>query len=172
MSSNSASDSGTTNTVQIHELRAAVTAEFNRFKSDIENIFARLNTNISRTDLTFEKVREIDPLLQQLRDRVTTMEVTMKSLTGGVDDVDFEAYKRTVDRDIQAVKDAAVTAIENKLKPVLEKLESDRKELEQLRLKVNDLMVRWSIAIAVIVFFVSKGVDVLLKFATAAKAVP
>lgn len=170
MTSPAASESGT-NIVQIHELRAAVTAEFNRFKSDIENIFARLNANISRTDLTFSKVYEIDPILQSLRDRVTTMEATMKSLTGGVDDVDFEAYKRTVDRDIQTVKDAVTTAIDNKIKPVLEKLEVDRKELEQLRMKVNELMVKWSFVIAGIVFALSKGVDTLVKiFASAAPA--
>lgn len=172
-----ASESGTN--MAAVELRAWLQADVTRIKEDIDVIFERLKEVTKQADLAHAKAYEVAALMEKFQERMSELSITVGRLKqdndNGVDEVDFIEYKRAVDKDLQAVKDILTTningvkdsltiTIEAKLKPITDSIAVDRKELLDMREKLNALMIKWSIAVAAIAFVAAKGIDVVLKF--------
>lgn len=163
----SPSDSGTN--MAAVELRAWLQADVTRIKEDIDVIFERIKEVTKQADLAHAKSYEVAALLEKFQERMSDLTVAVGRLKAdneadnGVDEVAFVEYKREVDTKMQAVKDSLTTTIETKLKPISDGIAEDRKELKEMRDKLNALMIKWSIAVAVIAFVAAKGIDILIK---------
>lgn len=155
--------------VTVGELKVWFSTEVSRIKADIDTLYDRVTYQSQQGALSSAKVHELDPIVQSLRDRVTFLESQMRSLDcDGCDEnivttLAFSEYKRELDGRLRKVSDDVRDDVLNSLKPVAQKIEEDRKQLQELQTKVNGIIIKLALATSVLSFIAGKILESVVK---------
>jgi len=154
--------------VTVGELKAWFSTEISRIKLDIDTLYDRMTFQGQQGALSSAKVHELDPLVQALRDRVLTLEAQMRAIDGAGDDIvtalEFSEYKRELDNKFREHSDDLVRRVlENSINPLTKKLEEDRAQLNDLRDKVNGMIVKLAVFTSIIAFVAGKILEGIAK---------
>lgn len=158
--------------ITVGEIRAWLTAELGRIKSDIENIYSitgGLEQSTARTDARLAALAEIAPIMQGVRERLTLMEAQLKghelreSNSDAISELEFERFKRENDALLVKLRADIITATSDVVKPVAKDLTDLTKTVADLDKKVVKLVVQVSIFAAILAAIGAKALDFLLS---------
>ena len=158
--------------ITVGEIRAWLTAELGRIKSDIENIYSitgGLEQSAARTDARLSALAEIAPIMQGVRERLALMEAQLKGHelrendSDAVSELELEKFKRENDAAFNKIRVDFSAAVTEAVKPVAKDLGDLTKTVTDLDKKVMKVIVQVSIIAAVLAALGAKGLDFLLS---------